>query len=477
MTFVITDPAAIGTAAGELRGIGAALDATNTAAAAPTTAVPPPATDSVSVRTAARLVARAEQYQVVSAQAKLFHEQFVQTLLNAQKYYAETEAENNASMAAGAATQRTKALIMGGTGNPKPDPAYMTTIQKAFLQKYPNIELVSLRTPEELWPLTGLGSRTFSRSVAEGVSALNHAVMTETLAGNKVVVMGYSQSATIASVHMRYLESLPAALRPSTQLLEFTLAANPNNPFTGGLSQGLFGFGMPGFGEFRFATPLTTQYATRIFTLGYDAVADFPKNPFWLPTGANSVFSLFKAHHMASYVSALESGIGTIQQQIGNVTMHFIPNVNLPLLDPLRMFLPTLGNPLADTLQPFLKPIVDLGQYGLLPSPLNLGGAIGTGGTAGITTGFPALAATGTPVLASTELPGLGSTGMPALGSIGMPPVGSIGMPLPPVGTELPALGSIGMPPVGSIGMPLPPVGSIGMPLPPLVPAGVASGF
>ncbi|WP_420873715.1 PE domain-containing protein, partial [Mycobacterium montefiorense] len=51
MTFVITDPAAIGTAAGELRGIGATLHETNAAAAAPMTAVPPPATDSVSVRT------------------------------------------------------------------------------------------------------------------------------------------------------------------------------------------------------------------------------------------------------------------------------------------------------------------------------------------------------------------------------------------------------------------------------------------
>ncbi|GKU64768.1 hypothetical protein NJB18182_52680 [Mycobacterium montefiorense] len=368
----------------------------------------------------------------------------MQTLLNAQKYYAETEAENNASMAAGAATQRTKALIMGGTGNPKPDPAYMTTIQKAFLQKYPNIELVSLRTPSEFAPI--IGSRTFSRSVAEGVSALNHAVMTETLAGNKVVVIGHSQSATVASVHMRYLESLPAALRPSTQLLEFTLTANPSNPFGGILTQPI-----PGFGELRFPMPLTTQYATQMFTMQYDVVADFPKNPLWPPTFLNSLFSFFDTHYITSHIAALESGVGTIQQQIGNVTMHFIPSTRLPLLDPLRWYLPTLGNLLADTLQPFLKPIVDLGHYGLLPSPLNLGGAIGTGSTAGITTGFPALGSTGMPAFGSTGMPAFGSTGMPAL-----------------AGTELPALGSIGMPPVDSLG--LPPVGS-------LVPTGVASGF
>lgn len=118
MTDLITDPAAIGTAADELQGIGAALEATNTAAAAATTGVLPPATDSVSVRTAAFLDAQAAQYQALSAQAELFHNQFVQTLITAQNAYAETEVSNAAALNSPSSNQI--ALIMGGTGNPTP---------------------------------------------------------------------------------------------------------------------------------------------------------------------------------------------------------------------------------------------------------------------------------------------------------------------------------------------------------------------
>ncbi|BBY21238.1 PE-PPE domain-containing protein [Mycobacterium stomatepiae] len=401
MTFVITDPEAIGTAAGELRALGSALHETNAAAAAPMTGVQPPATDSVSVRTAAQLVAQAEQYQALSTKAKLFHDQFVNTLRVAKNAYAETEVANKATMRA-ASAQDNVALIMGGTGNPKPSVEYMTSVQLAFLQKYPGYRLVSLHTPEELWPITGLNSRTFGRSVAEGFATLNNAILDQTAAGNKVVVMGYSQSATIASMQMRYLEGLPAALRPSTNLLDFVLAANPNNPAGGVLTHLI-----PGFGEFRFATPLTTSYATSIFTLQYDAIADFPRNPLWLPTGVNSLFSLLKAHHMATYVTAADT-VTAIQTQIGNVTMNFMPNLQLPLLDPLRMYVPILGNPVADLLQPFLKPVVDLGHLGLLPSPLSVTGAIGPGTAAGITN----------PLVAG--LPAPGSTGMPPLIPTGM---------------------------------------------------------
>ncbi|ORJ57183.1 PE-PPE domain-containing protein [Mycobacterium simiae] len=406
MTLVLADPEAMGTAAGELRAIGSALHETNAAAAAPMSGVQPPATDSVSARTAARLVAQASQYQRVSAQAKLFHDQFVNTLVVAKNAYAETEVGNRAALQA-ASTQDKVALIMGGTGNPKPSVEYMTSVQRAFLQKYPGYRLVSLHTPQELWPVTGLGSRTFSRSVAEGFATLNNAVLEQTAAGNKVVVMGYSQSATIASMHMRYLEGLPAALRPSTNLLDFVLAANPNNPMGGVLTHLI-----PGFGEFRFATPLTTSYATSIFTLQYDVIADFPRHPLWLPTGANSLFSLLKAHHMAAYVAAADAA-NAVQTQIGNVTMHFIPNLQLPLLDPLRMYVPILGNPAADLLQPFLQPIVDLGHVGLLPSPVSVTGAIGQGSAAGITypltAGFPA-----------QVFPAPGPAGLPPLVSTGV---------------------------------------------------------
>nr|WP_144209008.1 PE domain-containing protein [Mycobacterium tilburgii] len=234
MTFVVTDPEAIGTAAKELKQVGSTLEATNAAAATSTTGVQPPATNSVSARTAARLVAQAKQYQAVSAQAKLFHDQFVNTLVIAKDSYTDTEVGNTAALQAGSAQDKVT-LIMGGTGNPKPTAAYMASVQRALLHRYSGYRLVSLHTPQELWPITGLHAEPSVDRSLRVWQALNNAILMHTAAGHKVIVMGYSQRATIASLQMRYLEALPAALRPSTNLLNFVLAANPNNP-VGGVS-------------------------------------------------------------------------------------------------------------------------------------------------------------------------------------------------------------------------------------------------
>jgi hypothetical protein len=394
MAFVITDPDAIATAADELQGIGAALETTNAAAAAPTTGVLPPATDSVSVRTAALLDAQAEQYQALSAQAELFHNQFVQTLITAKNAYAETEATNAATMQS--STSNNVALIMGGTGDPSPDLNYMTSIEQAYLaQNYSGYTLVSLQTPEQFWPVTGINSELFGKSVYQGFATLNSVILTQTAAGNHVVVVGYSQSATIASLEMRYLQALPAVLRPNSDLLNFMLLADPNNPMGGILTHFI-----PGFGTFHFATPLTTSYATSIFTLQYDAIADFPVHPLWLPSDLNALFGFLDLHSTVPYLPAAQVA-SAIQSQVGNLSFYFMQTAQLPLLDPLRM-LPILGNPLADLLQPFLKPIVDLGYApGLLPglNPLSVAGYASQGVAAGITNplvaGLPPLVSNG----------------------------------------------------------------------------------
>ncbi|MEE3066174.1 MAG: PE-PPE domain-containing protein [Actinomycetota bacterium] len=381
MSFVITDPDAMATAADELQGIGAELEATNASVAAPMTGVLAPGTDSVSVRTAAFLDAQAAQYQALSAQAELFHTQFVQTLITAKNAYAETEVANAAAMQP--ASQQKIALIMGGTGNPSPDLQYMTSIEQTYLaQNYSGYTLVSLHTPEEFWPVTGINDTTFGRSVYTGFATLNSAILSQTSQGNKVVVVGYSQSATIASLEMRYLQALPAALRPDSNLLNFVLLADPNNPMGGVLTHWI-----PGFGTFNWPTPLTTSYATSIFTLQYDAIADFPVHPLWLPSDINALFGYLNLHATMPYLPAAQVA-NAIQSQIGNLSFYFMPTTQLPLLDPLRTFIPILGNPLADLLQPFLKPIVDLGYApGLLPAvnPLSVAGYVGQGATAGIT--------------------------------------------------------------------------------------------
>jgi hypothetical protein len=373
MTYVIADPDAIGAAADELQGLGAALEATNTAAAAPTTGVLPPATDSVSVRTAAFLDAQAAQYQALSAQAELFHNQFVQTLLTAQNAYSETEVSNAAAMQSTSANQI--ALIMGGTGNPTPSAQYVQEVYQTFvLPNYPGYSAQGLYTPEQLWPLTGFNSQSFGQSVREGIAILNNAIMTHSAAGDQLLVVGYSQSATIATMEMRYLNALPAALRPSPNMLNFMMLADPNNPVTGGI---LTRFIPGAFTAFHVPTPADTIYLNTIFGIQYDPVAQFPAGIFNISADLNALFGL-PLHTQTPLLTAAQLATA-IEQHIGNTTYFIVPTMNLPLLDPLRM-LPIVGNPLADLLQPFLQPLVDFGYATGLPGPLQSIGSLAIAG-------------------------------------------------------------------------------------------------
>lgn len=366
MSYVITDPDAIATAADELQAIGAELDATNAAMAAPTTGVLAPGTDSVSVRTAAFLDAQAAQYQALSAQAELFHTQFVQTLITAENAYAETETANVAATAP--ASQQQIALIMGGTGNPTPTDTYLQEVYQTFvLPNYPNYTAQGLYTPEQFWPLTGINSESFAQSVQQGLAILNTQIMTQTAAGNRLLVVGYSQSATIATLEMRYLDALPAALRPNPNLLNFLLLADPNNALSGGALTRVIPGIFPGLGAFHVPTPLDTIYTTTLYGIQYDPVSYFPAGIFNFGADLNALFG-FPLHTETPLLTAAQLATA-IQEQVGNTTFFLVPTANLPLLDPLRM-IPILGNPLADLLQPFLRPLVDFGYATGLPGPL-----------------------------------------------------------------------------------------------------------
>lgn len=94
MSFVTAQPEALAAAAGNLQTIGAALNAQNAAASAPTTGVVPAAADEVSALTAAQFATHAGLYQSVAAQAAAIHEMFVATLNSSAESYAATEAAN-----------------------------------------------------------------------------------------------------------------------------------------------------------------------------------------------------------------------------------------------------------------------------------------------------------------------------------------------------------------------------------------------
>src|SRR5271165_1363173 len=92
MSFVIAAPGEAVAAATDLASIGSAISAANAAAAAPTTGVLAAGADEVSTAIARFFGAYAHAYRAVSAQAAVFHEQFVQALSAGAASYASTEA-------------------------------------------------------------------------------------------------------------------------------------------------------------------------------------------------------------------------------------------------------------------------------------------------------------------------------------------------------------------------------------------------
>ena len=95
--FVTTQPDVLQGAASTLSGIGDTMIARNSAAATPTTALAPAASDLVSAMTAAQFGQHGVLYQQIAAQAAEVHEQLVAALRSGAAAYALTEAANVAS--------------------------------------------------------------------------------------------------------------------------------------------------------------------------------------------------------------------------------------------------------------------------------------------------------------------------------------------------------------------------------------------
>src|SRR5882757_8243337 len=93
-SFVIASPEALAAASQDLTGIGSAIRAANTAAAASTTSLAVAAQDEVSAAISALFGGYAQEYQALSTQVALFHEDFVRTLASGGSMYAAAEAAN-----------------------------------------------------------------------------------------------------------------------------------------------------------------------------------------------------------------------------------------------------------------------------------------------------------------------------------------------------------------------------------------------
>ncbi|WP_415823644.1 PE family protein, partial [Mycobacterium basiliense] len=94
MSFVAVTPEAVAAAASDLARIGSTIGVANAAAAGSITTVLAAGADEVSAAIAALFGAHALQYQALSAQAAVFHQQFVHTLSRGVGAYAAAELVN-----------------------------------------------------------------------------------------------------------------------------------------------------------------------------------------------------------------------------------------------------------------------------------------------------------------------------------------------------------------------------------------------
>jgi len=93
-SYVIAAPEAIALASGDLTGIGEAIEGATAAAAPSTTGLVEAAGDEVSAAITSFFVSYAHEFQTLTAQATLFHAQFVRALNAAGTAYAAAEASN-----------------------------------------------------------------------------------------------------------------------------------------------------------------------------------------------------------------------------------------------------------------------------------------------------------------------------------------------------------------------------------------------
>jgi hypothetical protein len=234
-------------------------------------------------------------------------------------------------------------------------------------------------TPEGLYPFTGVKDLTLDISLARGVTFLNNAIVSvlgPAPSANSVSVLGYSQSAIIASLEMPNL--LAAGYHGGAgSNAYFTLLGDPANP-NGGLLSRFPGLTLPSLGiTFGTSTP-SNDFPTTIWTLEYDGFADFPQYPIDVLSDLNALAGIVFIHgtyptldpaRLATAVTLTQSGAPS------QTTYNVIPTQNLPLLSPLRA-IPGIGAPLADLIQPDLKYLVNWGygdpNFGWSTSPADV---------------------------------------------------------------------------------------------------------
>ncbi|MDT5089459.1 MAG: hypothetical protein QOG47_2166, partial [Mycobacterium sp.] len=164
-----------------------------------------------------------------------------------------------------------------------------------------------LTTPEQFCPIIcGAGQPlSFGDSVTAGVGALQGDPTTALDAGNNVSVLGYSQSATVASV---WMNELIDSGNKNLGNLHVTLLGDPNSPIGGILDRFQFPDGVghfslspepqhiPFLGIPMSLDPTPVGIHTDIYTGEYDGWANFPSDPSNLFADINALIGIETVH-------------------------------------------------------------------------------------------------------------------------------------------------------------------------------------
>ena len=180
----------------------------------------------------------------------------------------------------------TEAWGMGGSGIPIPSQAIIDAVGSRYIMPaspifpgqpiFPVDSIHPLFTPEGLYPVTGTKSLVLDQSLAQGVQILDATIKERLALGHDLVVVGASQSSTLAGLEMRNLLALPADQIPTSDQLSFILLVDPSNPNGGLLSR----FGDP-------SLPLLTVPSMGVTFSG--AQCGFKGNPVGNPLGHRHV--------------------------------------------------------------------------------------------------------------------------------------------------------------------------------------------
>lgn len=298
----------------------------------------------------------------------------------------------------------TTALIMGGTGRPDPgaDPLYMQNVESYYVNPFTQCtpaatcNEIAVITPEEFFPLPmygGLTALTFDESVRQGVIRLGEDYSTQRAADptGSIVIVGYSQSAHIASIFKRDLAEDPSA--PPGEQLEFVLFGNPDRG-NGGILARAPGFYLP-FLDVTFgpSTPIDSPYATTDVAFRYDVIADAPLYPLNGLTLLNAILGFQYLHgtmpdptagnpgapggYTQTEWQAMMDDPGAYPDIIqvttdGDTTYLTVVPKELPLFAPLIELSGATGtailvDPLLDLLRPVVTVLIETGYDRTIP--------------------------------------------------------------------------------------------------------------